>query len=359
MAAPAELLNATSDGLLTLTADGTITFANARAAALLGSPAATLAGRPVRAFIAEDSPTRPAFSGRSTALAPVEIKLRSDDGSSRWVLVTESLVGARDAQEVLITLTDQTRQRALEDRLRQAQKFEALGRLAGGIAHDFNNLITAMFGCCELLEPRVPQEDRPAHAYLDEIKRSADRAAQLTHQLLAFSRRQHLEPRLVSLDTIVLGAERMLARIIGEDVQLVVQPGAAGVRVFADPGQIEQVLMNLVVNARDAMPHGGTLTIETRVVTLPDRAADPPQLLSPGRYVSMTVTDTGLGIAPDVLPHIFDPFFTTKGEAGTGLGLATVFGIARQSNGDVAVTSSAAGTTFEVLLPVAGDAAPV
>jgi signal transduction histidine kinase len=213
-----------------------------------------------------------------------------------------------------------------------------------------------MFGCCELLEPRLPRDDRPAHAYLEEIRRSADRAAQLIHQLLAFTRRQQLEPRPVTIDTTVRGAESMLVRVIGEDVNLKVLPSAPGARVYADPGQLEQVLMNLVVNARDAMPHGGTLTIQTRVVTLP--LAESRNALPAGRYVAMSVTDTGLGIAPEALPHIFEPFFTTKGDAGTGLGLSTVYGIVRQSRGDVVVTSSSSGTTFEVLLPLAESPSP-
>jgi len=351
MPAPSELLDATSDGLLTLTPDGLISYANARAAALLGVAATQLVGRPVTAFIAEDSPGRPEFSGRDSSRAPLETKLRSHDGSFRWVLITESLVGRRTHQEVLVTLTDHTRYREFEEFLRQAQKFEALGRLAGGIAHDFNNLITTMYGSCDLLQARLSESDRAAHTYVEDLRRSAERAGELSHQLLAFSRQQRLEPRPVCLDAIVRDTERMLIRIIGEDVQLIVLASAADARVHADPGQISQVLLNLAANARDAMPHGGTLTIETRTITLLDPPQE-PQALPPGRYVSMLVTDTGLGIAPDVLPHIFEPFYTTKGEAGTGLGLATVFGIARQSNGDILVKSGADGTSFELLLPL-------
>jgi two-component system cell cycle sensor histidine kinase/response regulator CckA len=350
MPVPSELLDATSDGLLTLTADGRITYANARAAALLGVAATQLVGRPVRGFIAEDSPGRPEFSGRESSRAPLETKLRSHDGSARWVLVTESLVGRAD-QEVLVTLTDHTRYREFEEFLRQAQKFEALGRLAGGIAHDFNNLITTMYGSCDLLQARLSEADHAAHVYVEDLRRSAQRAGELSHQLLAFSRQQRLEPRPVSLDAIVRDTERMLIRIIGEDVQLIVLASAPAARVHADPGQISQVLLNLAANARDAMPHGGTLTIETRTITLLEPPQE-PQALPPGRYVSMIVTDTGLGIAPDVLPHIFEPFYTTKGEAGTGLGLATVFGIARQSNGDILVKSGVHGTSFELLLPL-------
>ena len=360
MPVPSELLDATSDGLLTVAVDGRITYANAGAAALLGTPANALVGRSARSIVAKDSPVHPGFTGRGDELASTEVKLQRDDGSSRWVLVTEQLIGeARGTPEAVVTLIDQTRQRALEERLRQAQKFEALGRLAGGIAHDFNNIITAMFGCCELLQPRLPSNDRPSHAYLEEILRSAGRAAELTHQLLAFSRPQQAEPRLISLDAVIDGAKGMLERIIGEDVLLVVGPAAGDARIYADPGQIEQVLMNLVVNARDAMPHGGQLTIETREVTLPDPLSAPRQALSPGRYVLMTVADTGLGIAPDILPHIFEPFFTTKGEAGTGLGLATVYGIVRHCGGDVHVTSATGKTTFRVMLPAVESPADV
>jgi PAS domain S-box-containing protein len=350
MPVPSELLDATSDGLLTLTADGRIAYANARAGSMLGIEAVQLVGHPLAEFIAEDSPRRPAGSGRESSRAPFETKLQSQDGSVRWVLVTESQVGRGEDAAVLVTLTDHTRYRSFEEFLRQAQKFEALGRLAGGIAHDFNNLITTMYGCCDLLEGRLSQADRAARTYVEDLRRSADRAGQLSHQLLAFSRQQRLEPKLVCLDTIVRDTERMLIRIIGEDVNLVVLASAGDVRVHADPGQISQVLLNLAANARDAMPHGGTLTIETRTVTLLDPPQE-PQVLPAGRYVSMIVTDTGLGIAPDVLPHIFEPFYTTKGEAGTGLGLATVFGIARQSNGDIFVKSGPGGTSFEFLLP--------
>jgi PAS domain S-box-containing protein len=350
MPVPSELLDATSDGLLTLTADGRITYANARAAAMLGVDPVELVGRPIASFVAEDSPVRPAFSGRELSRAPVETKLQGHDGSARWVLVTESLVGREDNLEVLVTLIDHTQFRAFEEFLRQAQKFEALGRLASGIAHDFNNLITTMYAFCDLLAGRLPEADKAAHTYVEDLRQSAERAGQLSHQLLVFSRQQRLEPKLVCLDSIVHDTERMLIRIIGEDVHLIVLAAAGDARVHADPGQISQVLLNLAANARDAMPHGGTLSIETRTVTLLD-PPQAPQVLPPGRYVSLIVSDTGLGIAPEVLPHIFEPFYTTKGEAGTGLGLATVFGIIRQSNGDILVRSGADGTAFELLLP--------
>jgi signal transduction histidine kinase/DNA-binding response OmpR family regulator len=246
--------------------------------------------------------------------------------------------------------------REREEQLRQAQKMEAVGRLAGGIAHDFNNLLTAISGYAELLLLRLPEGD-PGRADCEEILRAAQRAAGLTRQLLAFSRRQVLQPRPVDLNRVVRDTERMLRRLIGEDIELLTELSPLPAAIV-DPGKIEQVLVNLAVNARDAMPSGGRLRLATRVRrvgTRDDTGADPP--LPSGSWVEVVVEDTGTGIPAEVLDKIFEPFFTTK-EAGkgTGLGLSTAYGIVEQSGGTILVDSVLGrGTRFSLLLPASSE----
>jgi PAS domain S-box-containing protein len=246
---------------------------------------------------------------------------------------------------------DVTERRALEDQLRQSQKMEAVGRLAGGIAHDFNNLLMVISGYSEFLLERLgaePQLRGPAQ----EIASAAERASSLTRQLLAFSRKQMLAPRIVNLNDVATENIKMLNRMIGEDVDLVMVPGANLWPVRADAGQIEQVIMNLAVNARDAMPSGGKLTIETSNVTLDEAYARFHAPLPPGDYVMVAISDTGNGMDNETQSHIFEPFFTTKGLKGTGLGLSTVYGIVKQSGGYIWVHSEVSrGTTFKIYLP--------
>jgi signal transduction histidine kinase/AmiR/NasT family two-component response regulator len=247
---------------------------------------------------------------------------------------------------------NEAQRKQLEDELRQSQKMDALGRLAGGVAHDFNNLLTIIKGNSDLALDQIKPAD-PARANCEQISKVADRAAALTRQLLAFSRRQLLQPRVLDLNDLVMESSRLLKRLLREDIEFNVRCGDSLGRVLADAGQIEQVLLNLTVNAADAMPSGGKLVIETDNVTVDEKYALSHPPLQPGRYVMFTVTDSGSGMTAEIKARIFEPFFTTKEPGkGTGLGLATVYGIVNQSSGCIHVESSpGAGTRFEIYLP--------
>ncbi|HEY7783757.1 MAG TPA: response regulator [Pyrinomonadaceae bacterium] len=242
--------------------------------------------------------------------------------------------------------------KASEAQLLQSQKLEAVGRLAGGISHDFNNLLTAIIGYSDLSIRRVSPDD-PLRRNLDEIRRASERAAGLTRQLLAFSRKQVMQPKVFELNAVVADVERMLRRMIGDDIDVRTNLDPNSGNVKADPGQIEQVIMNLVVNARDAMPKGGKLSIETSSLYLDEQYSFEHVSVKPGFYVLLAVSDTGTGMDEETRQHIFEPFFTTKEPGkGTGLGLSTVYGIVKQSSGHVWVYSEPGkGTTFKVYLP--------
>ena len=246
---------------------------------------------------------------------------------------------------------------ALEEQLRAAQKLEAVGRLAGGVAHDFNNMLAVILNCAAFVAEELPA-DHPARIDVEEVLRAGESAAALTRQLLAFSRRQVLEPRVLDLNATVSRLEKMVQRLIGEHIALELVLAQDLGRVRADPGQVEQVLMNLAVNARDAMPQGGTLTVETADVELGGEDAPRHLDVPPGRYVRLRIQDTGHGMDADTQRRIFEPFFTTKGKGkGTGLGLSTVYGIVKQSGGTIQVESAPGeGTAFDILLPRVDDA---
>jgi two-component system cell cycle sensor histidine kinase/response regulator CckA len=276
---------------------------------------------------------------------PVELAVAPVRVGTSWLFSAfiRDVTARREAEETL---------RKSELQLRQAQKMEAVGRLAGGIAHDFNNVLTAVFGYVDLLCEELPPESG-AQSDLAEVRKAAERAAGLTRQLLAFSRQQVLEPVVLGLNDLMEDFEKMLRRVIGEDVQMRLSLAKDAGNVRADPGQLHQVIMNLAVNARDAMPTGGTLILETSNTELTEQYAELHQPVVPGRYVMLAVSDTGTGMSPEVRARIFEPFYTTKEQGkGTGLGLSTVYGIVKQSGGYIWVYSEVGrGTSFKIYLP--------
>ena len=283
-----------------------------------------------------------------------EAPLHGSGGETQWVSISANALFAEDLtlHSYSAFTYDITQRRTMERQLLQSQKMEAIGRLAGGIAHDFNNILTVILGYCEMLRDVIPGNGE-GQGVLREIGSAAKRAAMLTQQLLAFSRQQVVQRKILDVNVVVRAMETMVKRLIGENIELVTELEKESATVRADPHQIEQIIMNLVVNARDAMPEGGTLRISTSRRSIFDVPADAATGAKPGRYVELGVTDSGVGISAEVLPLIFEPFFTTKksGE-GTGLGLSTVYGIAQQDGGFVSVESEPGkGARFRVCLP--------
>jgi two-component system, cell cycle sensor histidine kinase and response regulator CckA len=321
----------------------------------LGWTIEELLARPLIEFVHPDDRTATAeeihreISGEQTLT--FENRYRCKDGSYRWLQWNAFSITLRDEGLIYATARDVTEHRRLEDQLRQSQKMDAIGRLAGGIAHDFNNLLTVILGYADRLQSEI-DEGRASRDTLKEIRAAAERAAALTKQLLAFSRRQVLQPRVLALNDIVQDMQQMLQRLIGENIELVTRLSPDLGLVRADPGQLDQVIVNLAVNARDAMPQGGRLEIETANVKVAGPRWHDPDL-PPGDYVRLAVTDTGVGISAQTQARMFEPFFTSK-EAGkgTGLGLATVYGIVKQSGGHISVhTELGKGSTFTIMLP--------
>ncbi len=290
----------------------------------------------------------------------IDHRILRPDGTERYVHEQAEIVYDADgkSRRLIGTVQDITQSRRLQEQLRQAQKMEAVGQLAGGVAHDFNNLLTAVIGHSELLLHKLDQK-HPLRPEIEEIKKAGERAALLTRQLLAFSRKQVLQPVVLDLNSLVESMSKMLRRLIREDIHLVTVPYAGLWSVKADPGQMQQVILNLVLNARDAMPRGGMLTIGLANVELDETHQHHQVAMKPGRYVVLAVSDSGEGMDAATQARIFEPFFTTKAQGkGTGLGLSTVYGIIKQSGGYIWVDSEPRkGATFEIYLPRAEEAA--
>jgi PAS domain S-box-containing protein len=340
------------DGLIIVDARGRVADLNRAAEGILARSRAAAAGLDLEQVLAGVGP----LDG-----GPERVDVRRQvAGSERTFDASVTPITTPTGQRTgwLVLLRDVTERRQLEEQLRQAQKMEAVGKLAGGVAHDFNNLLTAIIGFTALALDDVPEGSPASHA-LAQVRRSAEQAADLTRQLLAFGRRQILQPEPLDLSEVVRQMEPMLRRLLGADIAIRCEYAEHLPVVMADLIQVQQMLLNLVVNARDAMPAGGALTIVTGRLTV-DRRVDGGPDVPPGDYVSLDVSDTGEGIAPRDLERIFEPFFTTKEFGrGAGLGLSTVYGIAKQSGGDVFVRSlPGAGTAFTVLLPASAELRP-
>ena len=352
-----ELFDGAPVGLIRSLPDGRILAANAAAVRIAGYPSVSaLLDASVVELYAEGG-DRARVAGaleRGESLQNLEIQGRRQDGTLIWVSVNvrpvRSAAGAIAHYEW--SFSDITERRQLESQLRQAQKMEAVGQLAGGVAHDFNNLLTVIGGRCYLMLGKLAADD-PLRREVELVRGASERAARLTHQLLAFSRKQVLEPRVLDLNETVSGIEPLLRRLIGEHIEIAVIQGPGLAHVKADAGQLEQVILNLAVNARDAMGRGGQLVLETANATLDAAAARRSPDLEPGAYVMLSVTDSGHGMDAATRAQIFEPFFTTKEVGkGTGLGLATVYGIVKQSGGLIEVESEPGhGASFKVYLP--------
>jgi PAS domain S-box-containing protein len=352
----AALVEWSDDAIVAENFDSVITSWNAAAEKMYGYSSSEVIGKSAEIIAPPEKLQEVASNvarARSGEAFRLETQRMAKDGRLMNVALTVSPIKDNEGHVVGISTIarDITDRKKLEDQLRQSQKMEAIGRLAGGIAHDFNNLLSIIVGYTYVLQSSLPEGDT-LRGSADQVMHAAEKASALTRQLLAFSRRQVLQPEVISLNDVIGGIEKMLPRLIGEDIDLRTVKSPSLKRVKADPSQIEQVIMNLVVNSRDAMPEGGKLTIETTDVYFgPDEAAH--HGVRSGNYVLLAVTDSGMGMDAQTRAHIFEPFFTTKEPGrGTGLGLATVYGIVSQSNGYIWVYSELGkGTTFKIYFP--------
>jgi len=351
---------AMSDGVAILSPDLRIVRANSALARLLGTPAQALVGAyAYQSIEGQCAPTPDSPSVRCVAeKVPCELVRQEPRLDNRWLYVrAEPVLGPQsELLSVIYIARDITDERLLQEQYYQAQKMDTVGRLAGGVAHDFNNLLTAILGYTDMATLALPRES-PARMYLEEVKAAGERAASVTRQLLAFSRRETVQPRIIDLGQVTHNLANMLRRLIREDIELSIVAPDGIWQVKADPSQMEQVVTNLAVNARDAMPDGGKLTIQIGNIRLDEANASRHAEVGCGDYVALSVSDTGIGMSEEVKAHIFEPFFTTKRQ-GTGLGLATCFGIVKQSGGHIRVDSEVGkGTTVSVYLPRTEEAA--
>jgi PAS domain S-box-containing protein len=360
------VLEAALDAIFTIDQYGRILEVNPATERTFGFAASEMVGQELAALIVppalreahRQGLERQRRTGEAKVLGRVlEMPALRRDGHEFPSELTISRVEVEGSPLFVGFVRDVTERRSLEAQLRQSQKMEAIGRLAGGVAHDFNNLLTTILGYSDLLTEKLSQ-DPFLREGIEEIRKAGERAATLTRQLLAFSRKQVLTPVVLDLNVVVADLEKMLRRLIGEDIDMVTVLDKSLAHVKADPGQIEQVVVNLVVNSRDAMPRGGKLTIETKNVRLDEVYAREHGYVAAGPYVLLAVSDTGSGMDSETRAHIFEPFFTTKGQGkGTGLGLSTVYGIVKQTGGSIEVYSEVShGTTFKIYLPPALEA---
>jgi len=362
------ILDSSGEGICGIDLEGDVVFMNPAAVKMLGyTEERELTGRFWHDVIHpthvsdSDCPHHRTFSDDEIHQVTDEVFTRKDGVSFHAEYISTPIRENGEKVGTVISFNDITERQQLELQLLQAQKMEAVGQLAGGVAHDFNNALMVIDGYVLLREQKLPPDD-PAHKDFAEIKKAVQRAKNLTDQLLAFSRRQIIEPKVINLNDLVLELSKMLRHLLGEDIELVILPSSGLGLVKVDPGQMQQVLMNLAVNARDAMPDGGKLTIETSNTFFDQSYAQAHGVkVSPGEYVMLSVTDSGMGMSKEVQEKIFEPFFTTKAKGkGTGLGMATSYGIIKQSNGFIWVYSELdEGSSFKVYLPQVHEAEDV
>ncbi len=359
------LLESASQAILSVDRTGRIVLANPKTEELFRYTREELLGEPIEILLpaskqAAHSSQREQYFARPRARPMgigMELAGRRKDGTEFPVEVSLSYVETTDGTFAIAFVSDITARKRMEEQLIQSQKMEAVGRLAGGVAHDFNNMLTVISGYNRMMLDELSPID-PLRGCVDEVLKAADRAGALTNQLLAFSRRQVMQPRVMSVNSVIQQTEKMLRRLIGEDVQLILGLRQDAGNIKADPNHIEQAIVNLAVNSRDAMPLGGRLTIESCNVILDENYARTHAGMEPGEFVMIAVSDTGIGMDAATRARIFEPFFTTKEKGkGTGLGLATVYGVVKQLGGDIWVYSEPnQGTTFKLYFPrVAGE----
>ncbi len=354
------LLDSATQAIVAINTSGRIVLTNRRAHEMFGYSQEELLGAPIETLLPESKRSihrgeREDYFARPR-IRPMGIGMDlaglRKDGKEFPVEVSLSFLELPEGRFAIAFVSDIGPRKNLEDQLMHAQKMEAVGRLAGGVAHDFNNLLTVISGYDRMILDELPEMD-PLRTYADEILSAADRAGALTNQLLTFSRRQIMKPRVFNVNEVIRQTEKMLRRLIGEDIDLTFRLNEEAGNIRADPGHVDQAIMNLAVNARDAMPTGGRLTIETDSVYLDENYAKSHVGVSPGEFVMIAVSDTGIGMDVATKRRIFEPFFTTKEQGkGTGLGLATVYGIVKQTGGDIWVYSELGrGTTFKLYFP--------